>query len=33
LSRGKKPRPPAKVPKDRLSVKGCGTTKTARMLA
>ena len=33
LSKGKQPRPPAKVPKLRLSGKGCGFAKTARMLA
>ncbi len=32
-SKGKEPRPPAKVPKCVLSGKGCGISKTARMLA
>ena len=31
--KGKKPRPPAKVPKYVLSGKGCGDSQTARMLA
>ena len=30
---GKEPRPPAKVPKWVLSGKGCGISKTTRMLA
>ena len=33
MSRGKQPRPPAKVPKDRLSGKGCDFALTTRMLA
>jgi hypothetical protein len=33
LSKGHQPRLSAKVPKDRLSGKGCGFTKTTRMLA
>ena len=33
MSKGYQPRPSAKVPKDRLSGKGCGFTKTTRMLA
>jgi hypothetical protein len=33
LSRGKEPRPSAKVPKSRLSGKGCGITETAKRLA
>jgi hypothetical protein len=33
MSRGKEPRPSAKVPKLQLSGKGCGFAKTARMLA
>ena len=33
MSRGIQPRLSAKVPKDRLSGKGCGFTKTTRMLA
>ena len=32
-SKGKEPRPSAKVPKYVLSGKGCGISKTARMLA
>ena len=31
-SKGKEPRPPAKVPKCVLSGKGCGNSKTTRML-
>ena len=33
MSRGKQPRPSAKVPKRRLSGKGSGVAKTARRLA
>ena len=33
MSKGYQPRLSAKVPKDRLSGKGCGFTKTTRMLA
>ena len=33
MSKGYQPRLSAKVPKDRLSGKGCGLTKTTRMLA
>ena len=33
MSRGKEPRPPAKVPKYRLSGKGSEITETARRLA
>ena len=33
MSKGIQPRLSAKVPKDRLSGKGCGFTKTTRMLA
>ena len=33
MSKGIQPRLSAKVPKDRLSGKGCGLTKTTRMLA
>ena len=33
MSQGIQPRPSVKVPKDRLSGKGCGFTKTTRMLA
>jgi len=33
LSKGKQPRPSAKVPKSTLSVKGCPVAETARMLA
>ena len=33
MSKGIKPRPPSKVPKDRLSGKGCEFTITTRMLA
>ena len=33
MSKGHQPRLSAKVPKDRLSGKGCGFTKTTRMLA
>ena len=33
MSKGRQPRPPVKVPKDRLSGKGCETTLTTRMLA
>ncbi len=33
MSRGKQPRPSAKVPKDKLSVKGCEGAQTTRMLA
>ena len=33
MSKGYQPRPPAKVPKDRLSGKGCELAKTTRMLA
>ena len=33
MVKGKEPRPPAKVPKCVLSGKGCGISKTTRMLA
>lgn len=33
MSKGNQPRPSAKVPKDRLSGKGCEFAKTTRMLA
>jgi hypothetical protein len=33
LSKGKQPRPPAKVPKSKLSGKGREDTETARRLA
>ena len=33
MSKGIQPRPSAKVPKDRLSGKGCELAKTTRMLA
>ena len=33
MSKGKEPRPSAKVPKSTLSVKGCPIAETARMLA
>ena len=33
MSKGHQPRPSAKVPKDRLSGKGCDLAKTTRMLA
>jgi hypothetical protein len=33
LSKGNQPRPPAKVPKNRLSGKGCELAITTRMLA
>ena len=33
MSKGKEPRPTAKVPKYVLSGKGCGISKTTRMLA